>query len=89
MDPVLAYGWTHQRVRAQLLAALRAAGGGICPLCGGVMTAAMRLHLHHTNPVAKQMGLPGDALAHAKCNLGFGNGRRKQRRRRVVQSRVW
>jgi hypothetical protein len=30
------------------------------------------LHLHHSNPAAKLAGLPGDQLAHAKCNIRAG-----------------
>jgi hypothetical protein len=87
--PHPAYGWNHQKIRAQLLAELRAAGSAFCPICWMVMTPDMDLQLHHSNPLSKQMGLPGDALAHAKCNLSYGNGSRHRRRGKGGPSRRW
>jgi hypothetical protein len=36
---------------------------------------ARNLHLHHSNPLAKLQGLPGDQLAHGKCNIADGGKR--------------
>jgi hypothetical protein len=69
VDP---YGTPHRRRRKLLLAELAAAGTWPCPICGRPMYFGQRLHLHHTNPDAKLAGLPGDALAHALCNLRDG-----------------
>jgi hypothetical protein len=72
--PADPYGSVHRRVRAALLAELAAIGGAPCPLCGEMMYAWMgrALHLHHSDPAAKLLGLPGDTLAHAACNLRDG-----------------
>jgi len=36
------------------------------------MTIQNRLHLDHSDPGAKRLGLPGDRLVHAVCNEGDG-----------------
>jgi hypothetical protein len=68
------YGGVHRKIRAALLAELAAIGGAPCPLCGDMMYAWMgrALHLHHSDPAAKLAGLPGDQLAHARCNVRDG-----------------
>lgn len=68
------YGPTHRAVRKSLLALLAATGPWPCPLCGQPMHAGMgrALHLHHSNPQAKLAGLPGDQLAHGRCNVRDG-----------------
>jgi len=79
-------------IRARLVAELRAAGVAVCPLCGGPMTADMLLHLHHSDPTRKLLGLPGDALAHARCNMSEGgkrNGRAKKDPRRRWSREWW
>jgi hypothetical protein len=57
-----------------LLAALAATGPWPCPICGQPMYASMArsLHLHHGDAMAKLAGLPGDQLAHARCNIADG-----------------
>jgi hypothetical protein len=79
-----AYAWKHQQIRAQLLAELRAIGVAACPLCHLAMTADMNLHLHHTDPAAKLAGLPGDTLAHARCNMADGGRRNGHAKRETV-----
>jgi hypothetical protein len=68
------YGAEHRKIRAALLAQLAAIGGAPCPLCGEAMFAWMgrRLHLHHSRPGDKLLGLPGDTLVHARCNVSSG-----------------
>jgi len=73
--PAYSYRSGHQTRRTQLLAELQYLGGGICMLCRGIMLPGMELHLHHSDPLAKQMGLPGDVLVHNKCNLSEGGHR--------------
>ncbi len=72
--PADPYGTAHQKIRAALLTRLAATGPWPCPLCGQAMFAWMgrALHLHHSNPAAKLLGLPGDQLAHAACNIRDG-----------------
>jgi hypothetical protein len=62
----------HRKIRAVLLAELAARGSAPCPICREPMTIAMLLHLHHSDPAAKLAGLPGDQLAHARCNVRDG-----------------
>ena len=76
--PHQAYGWNHQQVRAQLLAELAAVGIAPCGICGRAMTPGMQLHVHHSDPAAKQAGLPGDVLTHQRCNLSYGDGTGKR-----------
>lgn len=53
---------------------LAATGPWPCPICGQAMYAEMGkgLHLHHSNPETKLLGLPGDQLAHGRCNVREG-----------------
>jgi hypothetical protein len=66
------YGALHRKIRRVLLAELAAMGSAPCPICQQPMTVAMRLHLHHSNAASKLAGLPGDQLAHARCNVADG-----------------
>ena len=72
--PADPYGSAHRKIRVHLLALLAATGPWPCPLCGEAMHAWMgrSLHLHHSNPESKLAGLPGDELAHARCNIRDG-----------------
>jgi hypothetical protein len=72
--PADPYGALHRKIRAVLMARLAATGPWPCPICDGPMVASMgrMLHLHHSNPDAKLAGLPGDQLAHARCNIRDG-----------------
>jgi hypothetical protein len=71
-----AYGAMHQRIRAMLMERLRQTAPWPCPICGEPMwptvTDARRsgLDLHHSDPRRKAAGLPGDCLAHSRCNRG-------------------
>ena len=86
--PAYSYRSGHQTRRAQLLKELRAIGAAVCLLCGDMMTVEMELHLHHSNPDMKRLGLPGDVLTHAKCNMSEG-GRRNGKGKRSRASRQW
>lgn len=62
-----AYGVVHQRVREYLLRVTPP--GTPCPLCDEPMwPEAEPIDLHHSDPELKKLGMPGDALAHRKCN---------------------
>ena len=67
-----AYGSQHRARRAHLLAELERVGFAPCPRCGLPMVPGQRLHLDHSDPAAKQLGLPGDRLTHATCNEADG-----------------
>lgn len=66
------YGREHRQRRAALLAYLASVGSAPCALCGQEMTVAMKLHLHHSDPLAALAGLPGDVLVHGRCNVSAG-----------------
>lgn len=73
-----AYGIEHQRTRAKLLAQLSTDTAQDkpwpCPRCGYPMLLWQPLDLGHTDPEAKQAGLPGDRLEHAGCNRAAQDG---------------
>jgi hypothetical protein len=75
------YGIAHQRTRAALLARLRQAWreheaglrpAPICPRCGDPLDPAHPIQLGHSTAERKQLGLPGDRLEHAFCNMSAG-----------------
>lgn len=93
------YGPEHRKIRKALMDYLAASGPWACPICGRAMTAEMGrgLHLHHSSPEAKLAGLPGDQLAHARCNIREGarlgaavaNGTAAETPRPWPRSRDW
>jgi hypothetical protein len=70
--PADPYGPAHRKQRKQLVALLASTGPWPCPICDRPMYAIQRLHLHHSDPSAKLLGLPGDQLTHAGCNVRDG-----------------
>jgi hypothetical protein len=63
----------HQRIRVMLIAQLQAMGGvGVCGICGQPMSINQPIDLHHSDPMAKLRGEPGDVLAHRSCNRRNG-----------------
>jgi len=84
----------HQQRRAALIAQLERVGAALCPICGGIIVPGMFVDLHHTNPADKRAGLPGNVLAHRRCNRGLGDGKKAGRKttrkdKKARQSREW
>ena len=89
-----AYGWEHQRARAEALANF--APGEACPYCGQPMSADMLLDFDHYPPLA--IPLPADLVrvrrfAHRSCNRRAGQAisaaRRGVKRARGTNSHAW
>jgi hypothetical protein len=66
------YGRRHHRLRHQLLPL---AYGTPCPRCGEIMLPGEDpndwrtwLDLDHSDPLTKDIGLPGDRITHRRCN---------------------
>jgi hypothetical protein len=71
VDP---YGWSHRRIRRELLAELRRKGGAPCPRCGGLMVWAIRdrLDVGHEVDVAAGGAEGPRRLEHSRCNRAAG-----------------
>lgn len=77
------YGWTHQQLRAQLIADLAAHPGQPCGRCGHPMYVEQQPHLDHTEDRTGYRG-----LAHADCNRVAGARKGGRIRRRLAQRRT-
>ena len=64
-------GWSHQKIRAQLLEAL--IDGTPCDYCGKPMYRGQNLDADHTGPRSKG-GTRADRLLHSSCNRSRKDG---------------